>query len=238
MIELDSRVLVFTLAVSLLAGLLSGLAPALHLTRPSLSTTLQEASRAGSSGRAPSRLRDGLIVAQVAVSVVLLVAAGLVVRGFADLVARDRGFRTESLATFRVALGWKRYNDQRTIAGYYERAEQALRESASITGVAFVTQPPLARQGENAPATVQVEGQSLDDVRKNPYVVYQSVSESYFELLEVPLAPAGPSRGSTARAGKEWRSSAPDSRRRCGPAGIPSAGGSATIRRARSPGRS
>jgi hypothetical protein len=50
-----------------------------------------------------------------------------------------------------------------------------------------VCQPPLARQEENAPATVQVEGQSLTDVRRNPYVVYQSVSEGYFDLLGIPL---------------------------------------------------
>jgi predicted permease len=186
-VDLDARVLLFTLAISLLAGLLSGLTPALHFTRPSLSATLKEAARGGSSGRSPGRLRDGLVVAQVAVSVVLLVAAGLVVRGFADLIARDRGFRAESLATFRVALGWKRYTDQRTVAGYYERAEQSLRESPAITAVALVSQPPLARQEENAPATVQVDGQSLDEVRRNPYVVYQSVSEGYFELLGIPL---------------------------------------------------
>ncbi len=186
-VDLDARVLAFTLVISVLAGLVSGLAPALHFTRPSLSATLKEGARGGSSGRSPGRLRDGLIVAQVAVSVVLLAAAGLVVRGFADLVARDRGFRVDSLATFRVALGWKRYTDQRRVAGYYERAEQALRESPAISAVALVSQPPLARQEENAPATVQVEGQSLDDVRQNPYVVYQSVSEGYFELLGIPL---------------------------------------------------
>ncbi|HEY7560974.1 MAG TPA: ABC transporter permease, partial [Gaiellaceae bacterium] len=186
-VDLDFRVLAFTLVVSVLAGVLSGLAPAIHFTRPSLSSTLKEAARGGSGGRSPGRLRDGLIVAQVAVSVVLLVAAGLLVRGFADLVARDRGFRSESLATFRVALGWKRYIDQATIARYYERAEQALRESATISGVALVSQPPLARQEENAPATVQVEGQGLDEVRKNPYVVYQSVSEGYFDTVGISV---------------------------------------------------
>jgi predicted permease len=186
-VDLDGRVLAFTAGISLAAGLLSGLAPALHFTRPSLSSTLKETARGGSAGRLPARLRDGLVVAQVALALVLLVAAGLVVRGFSDLLGREKGFRAESLATFRVALGWKRYADQRAIAGYYERAEQSLRDSAGIRDVAFASEPPLVRQEDNAPATVQVEGQGLDDVRANPYVVYQSVSEGYFDLLDIPI---------------------------------------------------
>jgi predicted permease len=186
-VEMDARVLAFTLAVALVAGILSGLAPALHFTRPSLATTLKEAARGGSSGRSAGLLRDGLIVAQVAVAMVLLAGAGLLMRGFADLMARDRGFRNEGIATFRVALGWKRYIDQRTIAQYYERALSALQDLPGVSGAGFVTHPPLSRQEESVPTTVQAEGQPLDEVRRNPYVVNQSVSEGYFQLLGIPL---------------------------------------------------
>ncbi len=199
-VEIDGRVLAFTLAVALVTGIASGLAPALHLTRASLAGTLREAGRAGSSGRVAGRLRDLLIVAQVAVALVLLVGAGLLMRGFSDLMARERGFRHEGLATFRVALGWKRYTDQKTISAYYEQAEAALRVLPGVTGVGFVEHPPLTRQQQSVPTTVQAEGQALEDVRRNPYVVYQSVSEGYFDLVRIPLV-AG--RGFTPFDGPE-----------------------------------
>lgn len=199
-VEIDGRVLAFTLGVALLTGIASGLAPALHLARASLAGTLREGGRSGSSGRMGGRLRDLLIVAQVAMALVLLVGAGLVVRGFSELMARERGFRHEGLATFRVALGWKRYIDQRTVSAYYEQAEAALRALPGVSAAGFVAHPPLTRQQQSVPTSVQAEGQALEDVRRNPYVVHQSVSESYFDLVGIPLL-AG--RGFTAFDGPD-----------------------------------
>jgi putative ABC transport system permease protein len=186
-VELDGRVLAFSLTVALAAGLLSGLAPALHFVRPSLAEGLNESARGGTAGRTSARLRDGLVALQVGAALVLLAGGGLLLRGFGDLMARDKGFRADGLATFRVALGWKRYGNQESIARYYERAEAALSALPGVSAVALVTHPPLARQEESVPTTVQAEGQPLEDVRRNPYVVYQSVSEGYFGLLGIPL---------------------------------------------------
>jgi putative ABC transport system permease protein len=186
-IELDGRVLAFTAVISVLAGIVSGFAPAWQLSRDSLGDSLKEASRGSSGGRFASRIRDWMIVGEVALAVVLLAGAGLLIRGFLQLQSRDKGFQAESISTFRVALGWKRYVNQESIARYYERGLQQLATVPGIEGVAFVSSPPLARLESSAPNTVQVEGQSVSEALRNPYVNYQSISESYFELMRIPL---------------------------------------------------
>jgi putative ABC transport system permease protein len=186
-IELDGRVLAFTLAVSVIAGLISGLAPALQLSRPSVAESLQESGRGSSSGRRVGRLRDCLVVAEIALAVVLLTGAGLLIRRFLELQSQEKGFQADSTTTFRVALGWKRYINQEAIAQYYERALEKLRGLPGVEAAAFVESPPLARQHENMPSTVQMEGQSVVEALQNPYVNFQSISENYFQLVHIPL---------------------------------------------------
>lgn len=185
-VELDSAALAFTFAIAVFAGLVSGMTPALHLMRGSLSTMLREGGRGGTSGVAAQRLRDLMIVAEVALAVVLLSGAGLLIRGFVNLQSRQKGFDAENVETFRVALGWRRYGGER-ITRYYEQALESLSALPGVQGAALAPNPPLARQEEFTPAHVQVEGQSSQEALRNPYVIYQQISEGYFELMRIPL---------------------------------------------------
>lgn len=185
-INADGHVLLFTLVISLIAALLSGLAPALQLSRPVVLEDLKDGGRGSSSGIGARRLRDAMIVVEIAVAMVLFSGAALLAQSFAGLVGQDKGFRPESLATFRVALGWKRYIDQPKMAGYYQRALEELSRVPGFNEVALASLPPVTRL-EGEPATVQAEGQSEDEVRRNPYVTRQSVSENYFQLMHIPL---------------------------------------------------
>lgn len=185
-VEMDVRVLAFTVAIALFAALVCGLAPALHMMRTSLSGMLREGGRGGTSGRAAGRLRDAMIVAEVAFAVVLLAGAGLLIQGFSRLQSQSTGFDATDIQTFRVALGWRRYGGE-NITRYYERAMHDLSRVPGVTGVAVAPQPPLARQQEATPNTVQIEGQSAQDALTNPYVVNQAISENYFELLHIPI---------------------------------------------------
>jgi putative ABC transport system permease protein len=185
-VDLDGRVLAFTAIIAIVAGIVSGLAPALHLYRESLGDSLKEASRGSSGGRAAGRLRDWMIVAEVALAVVLLAGAGLLIRGFLELQSREKGFRAEGISTFRVALGWKRYGGD-AIARYYERAMEQLSAIPGVEGVGFIYSPPLAGLEFSAPNTVQAEGQSVADALRNPFVHPQSTSETYFKVLRIPL---------------------------------------------------
>ncbi|HXP61060.1 MAG TPA: ABC transporter permease [Dongiaceae bacterium] len=98
-VTLDLTVLGFTLGISVLAGVLFGLAPAWHCSSPELNEALKEGTRAVSSGRAAGRTRDALVVAEVALSVVLLAGAGLMLQSFARMLRADRGFQPEQLLT-------------------------------------------------------------------------------------------------------------------------------------------
>jgi hypothetical protein len=185
-VNLDSRVLLVALTASLLAGLLSALAPAFHVIRRSLTATLREGGRTSSSGRAAGRLRNTMVVAEIALAVVLLSGAGLLIRSFLSLQSQSKGFDSSDLSTFRVALGWKRYISQELEARYYERLQAKLKTVAGIQEAGFVSSPPLSRLERN-PNTVAAEGQPLDEIRRNPYVNHLSVSENYFSLMRIPL---------------------------------------------------
>jgi putative ABC transport system permease protein len=186
-IDIDGCVLLFTAGISMLAAVVSGLAPALELSRQAVLDNLREGGRGNSGGRKAGRLRDAMVVGEIAVALMLLAGAGLLIRGFLDLTNQEKGFRSSSVSTFRVALGWKRYIDQPSISRYYERALDELAHVPGFEGTGFVNTPPLTGQSESAPSTVQVDGQSLEEAMRNPYVTQESISENYFELLGIPL---------------------------------------------------
>ena len=186
-IEINWPVLVFTISASCVTGIVSGLAPALHAIRFSSGEALKAGDRGGTMNRAAGYLRNLLIVAEVSVALVLLSGAGLLVRTFADMQSRNRGFRTDSIATFRVFLGWKRYIDQATVSRYYDRALDTLSMMPGVEEVALAPNPPLVRQEESTPDTVQAETQPAEEALRNPYVVRQSISENYFKLMHIPL---------------------------------------------------
>ena len=107
--SLDWPVLLFTLGLALLAGVLFGIVPAMRSARPNLNDSLKEAGRSGSSGVAARRIGDALIVAEVAVSLVLLVGAGLLIRSFLRLIQSDSGLNTERVIAMTVEVPSHRY---------------------------------------------------------------------------------------------------------------------------------
>ncbi len=184
-ISIDWRVLSFTAATALVAGIVAGLAPALQLSRGAVAETLKEAGRGNAGGRRLGSLRDWLIVAEVAGAVVLLVGAGIMIRAFDQLLTQEKGFRSDSIQTFRVALGM-RYARQQQKVQYYEQAQRDLAAIPGVQGVAFIYNPPLSRL-DSVPPPIQLEGQSPVDALRNPYVNLQMASDNYFEFLKIPL---------------------------------------------------
>jgi putative ABC transport system permease protein len=185
-IEIDARVLGFTLVAAVVAGIVSGLLPALHAYRESLGTSLKDAARGSSGGRTVAVVRDGMLIVEVALAVVLLAGAGLVIQSFLGLQSQDKGFRADSVASFRVALGWKRYSGD-AVVQYYERATEQLAAIPGVDGVGFIYSPPLAGLTFAAPNTVRAEGQPLAAALRNPYVNPQSTSDDYFRVMGIRL---------------------------------------------------
>jgi predicted permease len=187
-VTLDPRVLVFSAAIALVASMLAVLAPALHVAaKIAVAKRLREGGRGSSGSVRVGRLRDTLIAAQIAVAVILLVGAGALMQAFVALQNQDKGFDETAIATFRVALGWKRYGTADAIGRYYEQAQTSLAATPGIQAVAFGHAPPLTGQEASQNNVIAAEHQSAEEANRNPYVSLQAVSENYFDVLRIPI---------------------------------------------------
>lgn len=183
-VSLDRNVLFFTAAVSLLAGVFFGLAPALQATNPDVAPTLKdEAGRTGKPGR--FNLRNGLVVVQVAFSFVLLIGAGLFVRSLQKAQLIDPGFYTGAGALVWPMVELSGYETEEAQLDFAVRATERLLAHPLIEEVAITDRIPLG-------AGVQTRGYRLPDVPSDSPdgrtdVDNASVSPSYFEVMEVPI---------------------------------------------------
>jgi len=181
-ISVDARALLFTLAVSVLTGLVFGLAPVWQAARVNVSDALKEGGR-GEAGAAKHRLRSALVVIEMALALVLLAGAGLLIRSFWQLRNVQPGFNPDNLMTMRIELPESRY--QRAPAqAQYRRA--LLEEVNSLPGAqaALVSETPLS--GEYLTHDFLVEGQQLS-AGEEPDVQTLSVEGDYFRVMQIPL---------------------------------------------------
>jgi predicted permease len=181
-LRLDLRVLGFTIAVSLVTGLLFGLAPALRATRVDLTPALKDNARSVPGG-SHSYLTKSLIVAQVAMSLVLLVGAGLFVRTLRNLQNVDVGFNRENLLLFNVEPGLNGYTNAQ-IAQLYQRLTERLEATPGVSSATVSLIPLLAGSGRTS--TISVQGHTSqpgdeDDAKVN------TVGESFFKTTGMPL---------------------------------------------------
>ena len=180
----DWRVLLFTAAVVLAATVAFGLAPALHASSANLADTLRESSRA-SSGPRVGRLRQGLVALQLALSVVLLVGAGLMVRSQVNLGRVDLGFRAEDTLSFWLALPPAQYPEPRQRAAFYASLLDELRSAPGVDRVSAVSELPLERGGWWR--AIGVEGTDTAPLAALPDALNVVVTPGYFQTLGIPL---------------------------------------------------
>jgi len=183
-IDLDWRVLAFTLVVSLITGLIAGLAPALQASKPDLNELLKEGAK-GSQG-ARQGLRQALIVAEIALALVLLVGAGLLVKSFLRLQQTDLGFNPDKLLTMRVALPWRKYSPE-TGKQFFQQLLERLSALPGVEATAMTSNLPLSSERQEGKLTFTVEGQSADEQQRNPFVNDLRVSPNYFQAMGIPL---------------------------------------------------
>ena len=178
-IRLDGVALGFTLVVATLTGLLFGLVPAWQVSRADLQATLKDAGRStGAAGQ--HRLRRLLVVGELAVSVVLLVGAGLLIRTFANLAHEDAGFDPANVLSAEIWLTGSRYDSTAKIAGFYRELETRLEAIPGVRSAAVVEAGlPLERGGNMG---VQLDGQWIKSQTN-----YRTITPAYFATLRVPL---------------------------------------------------
>src|SRR5215469_1884965 len=188
-VGIDGRVLLFTLLLSVLSGMLFGLAPALRVSRLDLNSTLKDSSR-GSAGTGAvwgrgNNFRRLLVVSELVLSVVLLIGAGLLIRSFARLQDVSPGFNPRGVLTFDLTMTGRKYNDKQTILTTYRELWKRLEHLSGAVAAGGVTSLPLSQAFAWTPITV--EGRAPLSGEKFLNADERIVGGHYFEAMEIPL---------------------------------------------------
>jgi predicted permease len=186
-VGLGPRVLAMILAITLLCGLGFGLVPALLLSRPASLDVLKEQGRAASAGKGRQRFQSGLVIAEIALALVLLIGAGLMIRGFRRLQGTDLGVKTGNLLTLRLDLSGPRWADDPPI---FTLARGILERVRTVPGVASAALGGPDVPSDGAPLSFF----TVEDARNAGLVTLQvhSVSPGYFSTLGVPILEGRP----------------------------------------------
>jgi putative ABC transport system permease protein len=182
-IHTDPAVLAFTMALSILAGVLFGLAPALAISRPDLNVALRAEGRGTSSGRQSHTLRNLLVVFQVALSTVLLMGAGLLIRNYLQLPARP-GFEPRNLLTMTIALPPTRYARGAQMTAFFDELVKRVRILPGVRAAAVTSALPV-NPTRFSPALL--EGQPQVPLAERPMFNIQMFSPGLVDTLHVPL---------------------------------------------------
>ena len=183
-VGLDTRVLLFTFVVSVFTGLLFGLAPAIQISRSNLNEALKEGGRTGGTGAHRNYVRSLLVVAEVALSLLLLVGAGLLMKSFLNLQQADIGFNPDRLLTMRVSLPEARYKENAQTEQFFRALLQRVQALPGVQTAALTRGLPMNGGIESG---VTIEGQEIANVQDTVVAVNLSVSPEYFRTMEIPL---------------------------------------------------
>ena len=184
-IEIDARMLAFTLAVAVLTGIVFGLAPAVRGFRTNPNDSLREAGARGATsggGRGASRV---LVVAEVALALMLVIGAGLMVKSLLKLQRENPGFRADGLMTFELALPVATYPDGPASTRFFESALAEIRGVPGVQLAGAINYLPLANFGFNGGFTI--EGRPPFPRDTAPVVEYRTVSPGYFRTMGTPM---------------------------------------------------
>ncbi len=178
---IDAVMLGFTCLLTLLTGIVCGLAPAWQLSQSGLHDTLKEGGRSTADNPRQRRVRNLLVVSEVALAVVLLAGAGLLIRSFRQLQSVDAGFDPHHLLTMQFSLTGLKYDDSTQIAAGYRRLLERLAVVPGVQSVAAVSRLPLA--GDRATSGLVIEGR----LNEGAEVHYRVATPGYFGVLGIPL---------------------------------------------------
>ncbi|HVG21687.1 MAG TPA: ABC transporter permease, partial [Blastocatellia bacterium] len=180
-IGLDSSVLCFTLATSLLTGLIFGLAPALQSSRLELNESLKEGGRSSTEGMRRNRVRRSLVVAEVALALVLLIGGGLMIRSFARIQAIDPGFNPRNVLTFVVSLAGSQHSTRQQRLAFFDQLLGRIEALPSVQSASAINHLPLA--GDVWQIGYTIEGRPAPPPEERRGAVYRIVWPNYFQTM-------------------------------------------------------
>jgi putative ABC transport system permease protein len=183
-VHMDFWVLGFTVVISLASGALFGLAPALQLSKPDLNTVLRDEGRGSTGSRRRNNARNLLVVAQVALSMVLLVGSGLLIRSFIRLATVSPGFDPKNTFTMRIALPTAKYTSRPRMIAFYNQTLDLVRSLPGVQAAAISSALPL---NPSRLSPMLPEGQPVVPFGQRPILHVQTISPEYTVVLRVPL---------------------------------------------------
>jgi putative ABC transport system permease protein len=185
-IDIDGRVLGFTLLISLLTGVIFGLVPALQATKPDLNETLKaEGARGSTGGIRKQRVRSLLVISEVALTVLLLIGAGLMIKSFYSLQKVQLGFNPENVLTMQVNLPSVKYSEDSQITTFYDQVIQRVRALPGVQAVGAATSIPLMDRRFVRRFTIDGRAPATPDERLTAH--FRSVSYDYHRAMGIPL---------------------------------------------------
>src|ERR1041385_3839743 len=183
-LRLDPRVLAYGFAVIVATGIVAGLAPALQVTRGSLTDPLKDGGRGGSMGRRHGRLRASLVIAEISLALVLLISAGLLIKASLRLEGVSLGFDPKNLLTFAVTLDQREYPDTAQVVTLEDQLQARLAALPGVTSVGAVTQLPMG--GGNS-TYYYVEGEAIPEEGRRPTLQFRNATAGYLQTMKIPM---------------------------------------------------
>jgi putative ABC transport system permease protein len=184
-IGIDGRVLAFTLSVSLVTGIVFGLVPAMQASKPDLNESLKEGGRGTSGGIRGRRIRGLLVVAEIALSLVLLIGAGLLIKSFIQLQKFDLGFNPNNLLTMRVQLPGTKYREPAQVVNFFQQVFQHMEQVPGVQSVGAISDIFLSDTPNSTNFTI--EGRPLATGADSIEVPLDAVTTDYFKVMGIPL---------------------------------------------------
>jgi predicted permease len=184
-VSLDLRVVLFALAITFVTGILFGLAPAIAGSRDNLVESLKAGGQRSGSSPAGAKLRNVLLISEVALALVLVISAGLLTRTFFHLLSVDPGFNPTRVLTFELTLPATKYTDQPQIVALYQRALQSIRSLPGVESAGITATTPLA--GATESTSIRIPDHPSGDPKALPFSNYTMVSPGYFSAVGTPV---------------------------------------------------
>jgi putative ABC transport system permease protein len=182
---IDSRVFVFALAVSIVTGWLFGLVPALQLVRAELQSGLKEGGRGSGGGARWNRTRGGFVVVQVAFSILLLIAAGLLIRSFGKLLKSEVGFESKNLLTLEYRLPRSKYTGAEAPWNFHRQVLDRVQQIPGVKSAALIRSLPFS--GNGAVNGIALLDRAAPPAGREPQVGFNVATANYFGTAQIPL---------------------------------------------------
>jgi putative ABC transport system permease protein len=178
---LNQTTFVFTFVISIITGLLFGLVPAWQTTKTNFNEAMKEGGKGSSGKGSHNRARSLLVISEVALSIFLLIGAGLVIRSFVELMRSDLGVRPENVLTMRISLAAEKYTQTEERINFYKQLLSRIKNLPDVTSAGAVTNIPMS--GSNSGRSLQRIAQTDIEQGKQPSIDFRAVTPDYFDAM-------------------------------------------------------